>query len=952
MAKAGFWLRGAKGKLAGASIGKGSQGGTVIREIVSPKNPKTTAQMIQRIIWNTCIQAYVKFKELADHSFEGVTPGSACQQEFMRLNVRDLRNSVGVAIQNGVSTSAINDFIPVGSTELAHNTYVISKGSLPVITLADDEADAVSNVLAATANTYAGVAEALGLQRGDQITLVQIANINGAAQMKYARVILDPINADGTQAEMSVAFVTDGAINLPSPRNTGEFARIAYDAEAGGVSFALVSTNNSVLGAAAIASRLNSDKTWLRSNSEITFKLSAGYIYSLEEALAMTQAGVQTLSDLYLNNAGQGLVANFDEGGSSSVAGISGVFVNGIAVSNSGTTSVALRNANSIIINVRNADVTTQVAYRVNSGNWNAASASSGSHTFSNIQLNEGDQIQFSIGDSTTGSYIATRVYGAVVEIEATPVPRISAVSVGGTSIASTGTTNVNAGANVAVNVTTVNTSGEEYASYRIGSGSWATPVAVNSDAAQLTIPQLSINDRVSFAIGTGSASATFSPSNTWGGVAVVPQPSISSVRVGNTNIASSGSTDVAEGSNVSVAIATANGSGTYASYRIGSGSWANPVAVNNNAATLTIPTLSANDVVSFAISASSTDFAPVDTYGGTALAKAATIASVTANGQSVANTGTTQVAAGQVAIVVNTLAANGKYVSYKIGSGSWATPVAVNNDTATLNATLSADDVATIALGEGSTSAAFTASQTWGGTVSAVLNIIQSVTYKGVNIPSSGVTDVDVLAEGYASFVVDSSANGKYVSARVSGGTWANRVQISDGQATLNSVISGASTAGAVIEFAVGTSTSINNFTPEVIWGGKARTVNVDYFSNVQFGGSDWDEIVTMESGTQNVTGSLTFTPETGKRVGMFRTGSTTTTTAEIRNTRQNAWVVGGDGASTFDLTWEATAIAASARHWWLVYGPYEEPTSQGGLGNITAEKVYPLYAVMPQTT
>lgn len=50
MAKTGFWLHGATGKLAGATMSKGANGETIMREVVTPKNPKTEGQSIQRII--------------------------------------------------------------------------------------------------------------------------------------------------------------------------------------------------------------------------------------------------------------------------------------------------------------------------------------------------------------------------------------------------------------------------------------------------------------------------------------------------------------------------------------------------------------------------------------------------------------------------------------------------------------------------------------------------------------------------------------------------------------------------------------------------------------------------------------------------------------------------------------------------------------------------------------
>lgn len=96
MAKAGFWLRGANGKLAGASIGKGSDGSTIMREIVTPKNPKTDKQMYQRAVMASVMLAYSAGKEIFDHSFQGFSKGEQCQRRFISINARLLRSAASV----------------------------------------------------------------------------------------------------------------------------------------------------------------------------------------------------------------------------------------------------------------------------------------------------------------------------------------------------------------------------------------------------------------------------------------------------------------------------------------------------------------------------------------------------------------------------------------------------------------------------------------------------------------------------------------------------------------------------------------------------------------------------------------------------------------------------------------------------------------------------------------
>ena len=73
MAKVGsLWLKGSTGKLAGTTLYKGADGNTYQREIVTPSNPKTVAQNIQRVVMSTVGAAYRTMKEICDHSFEGV----------------------------------------------------------------------------------------------------------------------------------------------------------------------------------------------------------------------------------------------------------------------------------------------------------------------------------------------------------------------------------------------------------------------------------------------------------------------------------------------------------------------------------------------------------------------------------------------------------------------------------------------------------------------------------------------------------------------------------------------------------------------------------------------------------------------------------------------------------------------------------------------------------------
>lgn len=304
MAKAGFWLRGARGKLAGASMGKGAGGSTIIREIVTPKNPQTEAQMIQRIIMNTIMQAYSTCKEITDHSFEGVSPGAETMAVFMRRNLNALRGQVSAEIAAGQTLGDIYAFTPLGQRYFVPNELIISEGSLPSI---DAAISLNMGQVSLPANTYESFINTYGLQRGDQITFMTVQGLSpGDNKFNYARVILDPRDLGGNELPLSTALIVNNAINMPSPRNEGNFSAISFDTDK--IKFKFNDYN--MMCVAVIVSRRNGE-SWLRSNAQFTVdRPSMALFPTLEECLnAIKQGDISTLSDRYLNNAGANRVA-------------------------------------------------------------------------------------------------------------------------------------------------------------------------------------------------------------------------------------------------------------------------------------------------------------------------------------------------------------------------------------------------------------------------------------------------------------------------------------------------------------------------------------------------------------------------------------------------------------------------------------------------------------------
>lgn len=307
MSKGNMLLGHARGKV-GSLVFSRSNGKQVVRanaEVV--KNPQTEKQMIQRIIMATVAQAYSRFQPICDHSWEGLQAGQKTMSAFISANLKLMRENIAAAVADNQSFDDIKAFTPVGSNEYASNAYIIAKGKLPEI-LTSFSGSTRAKMDGIAENTYAAVLAAYGLQRGDQLTFVTTQGASGANMIfHFARVILDPMNADGSEADLSSPFIANGAINLPNTRNEGSFNALEF--ATGSISWNF--STQAVTGAAVIVSRQKADGTYARSNATLQVN-DPGILYerSLQECLDLVASGsIDTLSTMYLNNSGTGRVA-------------------------------------------------------------------------------------------------------------------------------------------------------------------------------------------------------------------------------------------------------------------------------------------------------------------------------------------------------------------------------------------------------------------------------------------------------------------------------------------------------------------------------------------------------------------------------------------------------------------------------------------------------------------
>lgn len=304
MSKGNMLLGFARGKV-GSLVFSRSNGQQVTRakaDVVA--NPQTEAQIIQRIFLNTCAQAYSNMGAIVDHSFEGVKKGQDSMSFFMKNNLNAIRTRVAQLLADGYSKEEIFEFSPLGSNFFAPNAYLISKGKLPAVAVVDAAADAEMK-FALSANTYEGVINDYGLQRGDQLTFcLLVSDGNGNQSFKFARVILDPKESDGTDADLSTEFVNGGAFVKPNPLNEGVLGSLTYAngfltfGEAGGY----------LRAAAIIVSRKGENDEWQRSTTYLALNESSADVrYSLQYCIDLFQSGgIVTENPRYLNNANNG----------------------------------------------------------------------------------------------------------------------------------------------------------------------------------------------------------------------------------------------------------------------------------------------------------------------------------------------------------------------------------------------------------------------------------------------------------------------------------------------------------------------------------------------------------------------------------------------------------------------------------------------------------------------
>ena len=259
-------------------------GKTIVRTNTRPKNPKTEDQSLHRVLVKAVNKSYSKLKEICNQSFEDCDNAFECMNKFKKVNMKYLREHASTLLVTGQGLDQFYQFEPLESLKWTPFAAIISEGHLPEVAVGIDTAGNNVAYVNSPGPTYADFVTEWGLQRGDMLTFVTVQKRYGKYEVEYARLVLDPVNAD-SDASMTTEIV-DGQGGFPCSNRKNElnFSTFAFDTDH--FNFALGRGGN-VVAAGIIVSREDMSGNWLRSNCQLVLNEAAfgSDLCSLEKAV-------------------------------------------------------------------------------------------------------------------------------------------------------------------------------------------------------------------------------------------------------------------------------------------------------------------------------------------------------------------------------------------------------------------------------------------------------------------------------------------------------------------------------------------------------------------------------------------------------------------------------------------------------------------------------------------
>lgn len=289
------------------------------------KNPRTEAQMRQRMLMTTIGAAYKALKSIADHSFEGYSSGMQCMRQFNSRNLNRFKQAA--AAKGNVAFNEYKD------GDVNPMPFILASGSLPGFAFKFDKTsnlEIVGEKEGADFTTAEGIYAALGVQRNDLITFCTVigqgTTTNGVYSYKAENFNIVRLYCDksGSVAKPADAFTIS---------TNNDQATIAMSTAANAIT---IKTGKADFGA-VIQSRKN-DSGWLRSDAVMI--VNGTVIADVKTANQLATYPVGT--ELILNN---GSMANQGDAGAAEAK--PGVNPKNYTVASGGTAQIGISNPKS-----------------------------------------------------------------------------------------------------------------------------------------------------------------------------------------------------------------------------------------------------------------------------------------------------------------------------------------------------------------------------------------------------------------------------------------------------------------------------------------------------------------------------------------------------------------------------------------------------------------------------
>ena len=350
-----FWLKGSKKRLGGAVLYK-AMGQTRSRELASEvSNPRTVAQMTQRIKWSNLVNFYRANQSWMKYAFETKKTNQSEYNKFMSLNVT---GSPIALTQEAASSGAC-----------VAGPYIVTQGSLPSIEWTDTPTEFVSNLFYTSGalleeDTTVGefsrgiIENNPAIQVGDQLSFIRVTQmVNASTGFPYIIVRKYEVIMDTTSTNYLSNFIPYGILSTDEEADNNPI-KILKHGRQGGFAMILSRTTGGktyvssqslvVVGNDPIISRWSSPEaiaeaiaSYGESEDAFLSSTSAQQSQNIPVPLNITSVTIDgvnytplALTPTYASLGGKRMTINFngDVGGASSIDQIATAFTRGKAV--------------------------------------------------------------------------------------------------------------------------------------------------------------------------------------------------------------------------------------------------------------------------------------------------------------------------------------------------------------------------------------------------------------------------------------------------------------------------------------------------------------------------------------------------------------------------------------------------------------------------------------------